>query len=117
MKLSLLLTLLSSKRVIAFHTSPFRSHVGLQGIGPLKRNSHTTTELNYSPNDDPQMPSNGGVWTALQLTEKWISAVLGDPSVKIGNVDPKSNPYARKEVSYSCEMTDQTIMAVAGIFR
>lgn len=117
MKLSLLLALLSSETVIAFHTSSFQTRVSLQQIDSVKRRNHESSALNYSPNDDPQLPSNGGVWTALQLTEKWISAVLGDPSAKTGRVEPKSNPYARKEVSYSCEMTDQTIMAVAGIFR
>lgn len=117
MKLLLLLTLLSSEAVIAFHTSSIQNRVSLKEIGSLKRRSYTSSALNYSPNDDSQVPNHGGVWTALQLTEKWISAVLGDPGATNGQGDPKSNPYARKEVSYSCEMTDQTIMAVAGIFR
>jgi hypothetical protein len=114
MKLSILLTLLPPAAVTAFHTAPIKSRTGLQQVGTLKRTSY----LNYSPNDDPLMPNNGGVWTALQLTEKWISAVLGDPGIKNENREPHSNnPYARKEVSYSCEMTDQTVMAIAGIFR
>ena len=118
MKFSIIFTLLPTVAVTSFHTSVIRSRVGIQQVGTLKRRSdYATSELNYSPNDDPLLPNNGGVWTALQLTEKWISAVLGDPGMRQTNENPNSNPYARKEVSYSCEMTDQTAMAVAGVFR
>lgn len=77
----------------------------------------TSTTLMYEPNsDDPKKEAKealeSGFWNALSYTEQWISETLKDAS-KTG----KSNPYARKELNYVCEMNDQTLAAVAGIFR
>lgn len=66
------------------------------------------------PNDNAQAKKalNAGFWNALSHTEQWISETLSDAS-KSG----KSNPHARKELSYVCEMNENSLAAIAGIFR
>jgi len=77
--------------------------------------SDSSTRIYYEPGGDmPQGGSGstgngiGGVWSALENTEQWIS----DTMDRAG-----PNLYSEKEVSYVCETTDETLMAVASIFR
>jgi hypothetical protein len=84
-----------------------------------KNNQRSNTELMFEPNsNDPKKEAkaalDSGFWNALSYTEQWISDTLKDAS---SGTNGKSNPYARKELNYVCEMNDQTLMAVAGIFR
>lgn len=67
---------------------------------------------NNEPNKEAKDALNSGFWNALSYTEQWISETLKD-STKAGT----SNPYARKEIAYVCEMNDQSLASVAGIFR
>mmetsp|Transcript_14432 Transcript_14432/g.20338 ORF Transcript_14432/g.20338 Transcript_14432/m.20338 type:complete len:484 (-) Transcript_14432:257-1708(-) len=72
----------------------------------------------YEPSNDPPYnnPSSNNMWTVLSTTERWISDTLLGLN-QGGGVGGGKNPYARKEVSYVCEMTDEGAMTVAGIFR
>lgn len=68
----------------------------------------------FEPGDDPphnsrSLLSGDGVWSALANTERWISNTLEQHA--------GTNPYVRKEVSYVCETTDESIMAVGNVFR
>jgi len=76
--------------------------------------SESSTRLRYEPGDEGKGSVGNeisGVWSALAKTEQWISDTIAK-SARAG-----SNPYSRKEVSYVCETTDETLMAVANIFR
>ncbi len=81
----------------------------------------TNTQLWYEPennqNDAQKAKSakdalDSGFWNAISYTEQWISHTLKEASIK-----GKSNPYARKELIYVCEMNTMPMAAVAGIFR
>jgi len=67
---------------------------------------------NNDPKKEAQDALNSGFWNALSYTEQWISQTL-----KEANNEGKSNPHARKELNYVCEMNNQILAAVAGIFR
>jgi hypothetical protein len=66
---------------------------------------------NNEPNKEAKDALKSGFWNALSYTEQWISDTLKN-STKSG-----SNPYARKELAYVCEMNTQSLASVAGIFR
>jgi len=53
----------------------------------------------------------GGVWSVLANTERWIS----DTIAKSNSNGPST--FARKEISYVCETTEEALMTVASIFR
>lgn len=83
----------------------------------------STTQLWYeqSNNDNSNQKSDSqkakdaldsGFWNAISFTEQWISEIL-----KTANLDDTSNPYARKELIYVCEMNNMPLAAVASIFR
>ena len=67
---------------------------------------------NNEPNKEAKDALKSGFWNALSYTEQWISDTL-ENSTKAGT----SNPYARKELAYVCEMNTQSLASVAGIFR
>lgn len=97
-------------------TKPFTPSTDI--IGPRT----TNTQLWYEPTPDNQNDAqsaksakdalDSGFWNAISYTEQWISQTLKESSKK-----GKSNPYARKELIYVCEMNTMPLAAVAGIFR
>jgi len=74
-----------------------------------------------SNKDDPSRgnPEQGTkMWSALAATERWIGETLSRAgSAAAPNSAAASNPYARKEVSYVCEMSDQIESIIGGTFR
>mmetsp|Transcript_19926 Transcript_19926/g.30783 ORF Transcript_19926/g.30783 Transcript_19926/m.30783 type:complete len:485 (-) Transcript_19926:257-1711(-) len=72
----------------------------------------------YEPSNDPPYnnPGSNNMWSVLSNTERWISETLTSLN-QGGGIGGGQNPYARKEVSYVCEMTDEGAMTVAGVFR
>ncbi len=84
------------------------------------RRHRSKTQLGYEPSPDNDARRakgakdalDSGFWNAISYTEQWISEVLKETSTK-----GKSNPYARKELIYVCEMNNMALAAVAGIFR
>lgn len=80
-------------------------------------NTRRSTFLMYEPSsNDPRKEANdalkSGFWNALEYTEQWITETL-----RKATEEGKTNPYARKELNYFCEMNEYTIAAVASIFR
>ncbi len=80
-------------------------------------NKRRSTFLMYEPSsNDPKKEANdalkSGFWNALEYTEQWITETL-----RKATEEGKTNPYARKELNYFCEMNEYTIAAVASIFR
>jgi len=71
----------------------------------------------YEPSTNPPHQDNINVWSALATTERWISNTLTRLNNGNAGATGGQNPYARKEVSYACEMTDEGAMVIAGIFR
>jgi hypothetical protein len=74
-----------------------------------------TTSLRYKPSDED-------TFNVLANTERWIAQTLqksNDSAKKMHYADDKTpdNPYARKEVMYSCETGDEACGIVGGIFR
>ena len=67
------------------------------------------------PNKKSSTEENGSAWTVLANTEKWISDTLN--GVGGGNAGANSSPYARKEVSFVCEHSDNMELLTANIFR
>jgi len=69
----------------------------------------------YEPAFDPSDKASArkklkaGFWVALDHTEKWISDTLSSST--------RENPHARKEVTYDCELNQQVLATIAGIFR
>lgn len=69
----------------------------------------------YEPSFDPpdkvsaQKKLKAGFWVALDHTQKWISDTLSNST--------RENPHDRKEVSYDCELNQQVLATIAGIFR
>ena len=74
---------------------------------------------NDPPNSkDPSKKESSSVWSALANTERWITDTLSQSNRAAAPGQPAgSNPYARKEVSYVCETTEDAAMSVANIFR
>lgn len=120
----LALTLLNAKRIEAFTTTSISSPSSNLIPSPYVPNApkssfspRRSTFLLYGPNSDDNGAEkeaidklNSGFWNALEYTEQWISHTLSNP-------ESKSNPHARKELKYVCEMNDHILSAVASIFR
>ena len=70
------------------------------------------TSNNNDPRKEAQEKLKSGFWNALSYTEEWIAETL-----KRANNEGKSNPYARKELNYDCEMNVLVLATVASIFR
>jgi hypothetical protein len=66
------------------------------------------------PHDKSGNTPTDQVWSALSNTERWISETLSASSPGGSNI---GNPYARKEVSYVCETSDEVASVVSGVFR
>jgi len=59
--------------------------------------------VKYEPSNDPpsiNFSDNSGIWSALVITEKWITKTLEE-----SGQSSTPNPYTRKEISYICEMS------------
>lgn len=120
----LALTLLNAERIEAFTTTSISSPSSNLIPSPYVPNApkssfspRRSTFLLYGPNSDDNGAEkeaidklNSGFWNALEYTEQWISHTLSNP-------ESKSNPHARKELKYVCEMNDHILSAVASIFR
>jgi len=80
-----------------------------------KLNANRDLTRMYEPAFDPpnqsssQQKLNSGFWVALDHTKKWLSRTLSRAT--------KENPHGRNEVSYDCELNQETAGAIAGIFR
>jgi hypothetical protein len=102
------------------------THSLLPSVKPHTNHLSKSTALHYKP-------TNEDTWSVLANTERWISETL-DKSNESANKakamhyaddktpDPlvgekKDNPYARKEVTYVCEMGDEVVGVIGGIFR
>eukprot|EP00816_Leptocylindrus_hargravesii_P007429 CAMPEP_0196807284 /NCGR_PEP_ID=MMETSP1362-20130617/7241_1 /TAXON_ID=163516 /ORGANISM="Leptocylindrus danicus, Strain CCMP1856" /LENGTH=474 /DNA_ID=CAMNT_0042181129 /DNA_START=43 /DNA_END=1467 /DNA_ORIENTATION=- len=84
-----------------------------------------TSPLFYGPDsnnkaDNKEFPDNV-VWQTLAKTEKWIETTLHGSGSYAANPKEeaegkKSNPYARKEVSYVCETTNEVTEVICRLF-
>jgi len=105
------------------HTSHNHRHVSI--TAPT---SSSTTHLFYNPPDKSSSGDRTGrefpdnvVWQSLSDTERWIEQTLNS-SPSNSNVEDeakgigRTNPYARKEVSYVCETTEEPTEYVARLF-
>lgn len=102
-----------SNKISGSSSSSFTSHGYFprhDATSSVPRSRRDTMRM-YEPSDPLSKHGDGGVWSALANTERWISDTLAEQSVG------GSNPYVRKEVSYVCETTEAPVMAVAHVFR
>ena len=124
--ISSLLTLLLSKSITQCSSFTFttKPNLRLQPFSTAVRpkvGGGTNTQLWYeqepSENDAQRAKSakdalDSGFWNAISYTEQWISQTL-----KQSSKEGTSNPYARKELIYICEMNTTPLATIAGIFR
>jgi hypothetical protein len=100
---------LSSAFISSSRPADYSGHPGLSLHG------RRGTMLMYEPpHDKSGNTPTDQVWSALSTTERWISETLSASSPGGSNI---ANPYARKEVSYVCETSDEVASVVSGIFR
>jgi len=100
---------LSSAFVTSSRPADHSGHPGLSLHG------RQGTILMYEPpHDKSGNTPTDQVWSALSNTERWISETLSASSPGGSNI---GNPYARKEVSYVCETSDEVASVVSGVFR
>jgi hypothetical protein len=75
--------------------------------------------------DSPNSPELNA-WSVIASTERWIAETLKSTNQMMSSSSSSfsssmnaagNNPYARKEVSYYCETSNESSMIVAGIFR
>lgn len=76
-----------------------------------RRSEMTMYEPSFDPSDkaSARKKLKAGFWVALDHTQKWISETLSNST--------RENPHARKEVTYDCELNQQVLATIAGIFR
>lgn len=91
-----------------------------QAMEQCRISRKTTTQLFYNPDSDNKNDPSGSdndfpdsvIWKSLSDTEKWIAQTLD--SVNTDNA--KSNPFARKEVTYVCDTTSEIPEFVSRVF-
>ena len=109
--LIVLTTLLLVGPTRAFTTLPIVGRGGVLQSSSSSSSNHRpeSTKLFYHAAGDPPIDA----WTALAQTERWISETLQNAT----STSTNSNPYSRKEVSFSCDGQGNVALIIAGIWK